>query len=154
MKIKIAIYILLALIILINIFIFANSFDTVEQSYEKSDAVTEVIESIVKDNNKEFNMSKVIRKSAHLFEFALMGLAVTLCLYLVKRCYSKRLYGFGCFYVLAIAVIDEFIQSFSDRTSLVSDVLLDFSGFLIGSILMILCIAVFNAVNKKRNKTI
>ena len=77
MRIKIAIFALLVLTILINMFIFANSFDDVERSYEKSDVVTDVIESIVKDDAKEINLSYLVRKSAHLFEFAMLGIVLT-----------------------------------------------------------------------------
>ncbi|MBO5870163.1 MAG: VanZ family protein [Clostridia bacterium] len=153
MKTKITILFLLFATVIINIFIFANSFDDVQESYEKSDVVTNVVESMVSEQNKvDWNLNKIIRKSAHLFEFALLGITVTLCLYLIKRCYSKRFYGLGCFYVLAIAVLDEFIQSFSDRTSSVRDVLLDFGGFIVGAFILSICVAVFRIISKRKEK--
>ena len=156
MKTKIGILCLLVATAIISIFIFANSLDDVQESYEKSDVVTNAVQSIVNEQNESnWNLSKLIRKSAHLFEFALLGITVTFCLYLIKRCYSKRFYSFGCFYVLAIAVIDEFIQSFSDRTSSVGDVLLDFCGFIIGAVVVLICVAVFRVIAKrKENKCI
>ncbi len=153
MKIKISILCLLLLTVLITVLIFANSFEDVAKSHEKSNAVTDVVESVVNDQDETVTvLNSQIRKFAHIFEFALLGITVTLCLYLIKRCYSKRFYGFGCFYALAIAVLDEYIQSFSNRTSAVKDILLDFSGFLIGAVLVLIGVRVFLIMRKIKEK--
>lgn len=153
MKTRILMICLLAVIIFINAFIFANSFDNVEQSYEKSDVVTDVVGTVVSDEKEAglgLSLSYLVRKFAHLIEFAMLGIAVAVELYLIKRVHSKRFYGVGCFYALAVAVLDEYIQAFSDRTDSIADVLLDFGGFLIGTFIAIIGIFVFLIVNKKR----
>ena len=43
--------------------------------------------------------------------------------------------------VLAVAVLDEFLQGFVGRTSLVSDIVLDFSGALCGIAAMLAVVA-------------
>lgn len=155
MKTRILILLLLGVILLINAFIFANSFDTVEQSYEKSDVVTGVVETVVSDEKEEgLNLRRLVRKSAHLIEFAMLGVAVGIELYLVKRVHSKRFYGLGCFYGLAVAVLDEYIQTFSDRTDSIKDVLLDFGGFIFGTVIAVIGISVFLIVSKKRKRKV
>lgn len=153
MKIKVSILCLLILTLLINTVIFAYSFDDVSKSNEKSGAVTDVVDSVVNDEDGTMHvLNGHVRKIAHLIEFALLGITVALCLYLIKRHYSKRFYGLGCFYALSVAVLDEYIQSFSDRTSSVNDVLLDFCGFVIGAIAISIGIRVFLIVRKIRQK--
>lgn len=70
----------------------------------------------------------IIRKLAHFSEFFLLS-----CFYLLLRRQLSEIYRTRCtllapFAGLLTAVIDEFIQSFSGRGSLVSDVLIDFCG--------------------------
>ena len=63
-------------------------------------------------------------------EFAVLGLLVA-CLMFQLEFPMARL-GYGLFYVLAVAVTDEFIQIFTGRTSSVKDILIDFFGALLG----------------------
>ena len=55
-----------------------------------------------------------------------------LLVYRIKKDYGVGLYATAFFYVLLVAVLDEHIQSFSDRTSSTGDILLDFIGSLTG----------------------
>ena len=73
----------------------------------------------------------LVRKGAHLFEYAMLGSF----LYLLFKCFKQREYNcwiYALFLVLLCATIDEFFQSFVGRTSSVRDVLIDFSGAIIG----------------------
>ena len=73
----------------------------------------------------------VVRKGAHLFEYAILGSL----LYLLFKCFKQREHNcwiYALFLVLLCATIDEFFQSFVGRTSSVRDVLIDFSGGIIG----------------------
>ena len=74
----------------------------------------------------------IVRKMAHLIEYAVLGIAVMLFVKCVEKDYLKRLYGTALFYVLFVAVLDEYIQGFSGRTSSTGDILLDFLGALVG----------------------
>ena len=73
----------------------------------------------------------VVRKGAHLFEYAMLGGL----LYLLFKCFKQREHNcwiYALFLVLLCATMDEFFQSFVGRTSSVRDVLIDFSGGIIG----------------------
>ena len=54
------------------------------------------------------------------------------------------------FSLLAIGVLDEFLQSFSSRNSSVNDILLDFAGGVLGMCLTTALIKVINFVKHKR----
>ncbi len=80
----------------------------------------------------EQNGDFVLRKIAHVAEYALLGFFT-----LTVRAFGKTKKPLNCiwfslFFVLAVAVLDEFFQSFGGRNSTVSDVLLDFVGALMG----------------------
>ena len=73
----------------------------------------------------------LVRKGAHLFEYAMLGSL----LYLLFKCFKQREHNcwiYALFLVLLCATMDEFFQSFVGRTSSVRDVLIDFSGAIIG----------------------
>ena len=73
----------------------------------------------------------VVRKGAHLFEYAMLGSL----LYLLFKCFKQREYNcwiYALFLVLLCATMDEFFQSFVGRTSSVRDVLIDFIGGILG----------------------
>lgn len=120
---------LIATIILTLAFIWSNSLVTGVKSNSESMEVTQKVQSVVDPNKNippvKFNV--FVRKSAHIFEFMLLGLE----LMLLKLASKKIQLSTILFIILASAVIDEFIQSFSDRTDLVSDIIIDFSGALI-----------------------
>lgn len=81
---------------------------------------------------KDKKLSYIVRKNAHGFMYMILSVLVSSIFFV----FNKR--GMGAIiYILFIclfyAVTDEFHQSFvSGRTSLVSDVLIDFGGALIG----------------------
>lgn len=93
-------------------------------------------ETITKEDNQSLQklkdtLSYSIRKGAHLFEY----LVLSMLLYKVFNFYSisKRdqiIYTLSI--LLLCAVLDEFFQSFVQRTSSVQDVLLDLGGGIVG----------------------
>lgn len=88
----------------------------------------------------------IVRKGAHLFEYAMLGSF----LYLLFKCFKQREYNcwiYALFLVLLCATIDEFFQSFVGRTSSVRDVLIDFSGAIIGMSVMSLLTFCFEKVS-------
>lgn len=117
-------------LLLITIFIFMNSFNDSYVSHNLSDAVVEII--LPPQCAFVDGISLLIRKTAHLIEYAALGVAAIILAKQAEKDFSKKYYSTTLFYVLAVAVIDEHIQSFSDRTSSTSDILLDFSGAVIG----------------------
>lgn len=134
---------LIVAIVLTLAFIWSNSLTVGKKSNSKSMQVTEKVQSVIDPDKTippvKFNV--FVRKSAHVFEFMLLGLE----LMLLKIISRKPQIFTVLFIILASAVADEFIQSFSDRTDLVSDVLIDFSGALFA----ILIIQVVYVVGKK-----
>ena len=76
-------------------------------------------------------ISFIIRKGAHFLEYLL--LTILIVTYLRNGEYTKReLMVYPLFIVLFLSVSDEFIQSFVGRGSNVRDIVLDFSGGMVG----------------------
>ena len=77
-----------------------------------------------------------IRKLAHFVEFGVLGVSLALVMLTGRGCSRQR--SLNCVFVgMAVALIDETIQIFSGRGSLVSDTWLDLSGALAGLLLVI-----------------
>lgn len=73
-----------------------------------------------------------VRKCAHFAEYAVLGAeCAAITVLLTRRVISPYLWA-DLFIVLAVAVIDEYVQAFVGRTSLAVDVVIDFSGALAG----------------------
>lgn len=133
-------FISVAFVVLWMIFIFANSAVTGENSNKTSLYFTDrIIASIKKISpNLSNNVDKInffVRKNGHGLEYLVLALLVAN----VFRCFSKKpkeVFITILFICLLYAVSDEFHQSFvPGRSSMVSDVLIDFGGSLIGTII-------------------
>jgi len=143
---------MIVLIIATYVFIFGNSLQPVSESQAESLSVLErvkpVFEAVVGQGNVTDHL---VRKIAHFTEFFLLGLE-----WLVFVSLSKKINGqhiANCLFIgLASAVIDESLQMLSPgRGPQVSDVLLDFSGFCFG-ILVISTILLLRRKHIKRKK--
>lgn len=87
---------------------------------------------------KENKLDYIIRKNAHAFMYMILSYLVSAIFFVFNK-RGKDAIIYILFICLFYAVIDEFHQSFvPGRTSLVSDVLVDFSGALIGLIFLYL----------------
>ena len=96
-------------------------------------------------------MHKFVRKAAHFIEFAALGGCIGLFTDGVTRRFWQSWAVFmPLFVILLTGVVDEFIQSFSDRTSMVKDVLLDFSGGLFGLLCAGMLLYACSRLQKKR----
>lgn len=129
-KSKLYTAILSALCVLTVLFIWSNSLFTKEQSQKQSQGLLAALEPAIEavlGVDVDMQDDRWLRKSAHFFEFALLGLELAL---LAKRRGSFNAQGIcNClFAALLVAVSDESIQLLSNRGSQVQDVLLDFSG--------------------------
>ena len=80
----------------------------------------------------------LLRKGAHVTEFALLGLSLGGFARALGRLHRRDYVALPLLLTLSAAVTDEFIQSFTGRTSSVHDVVLDFCGGLLGLGLMVL----------------
>ena len=136
------------------LFIWSNSFDGAAKSTEKSDRVIEKVEPIINPNQtmSHDSVSFIVRKSAHFLEFALLGFLcesfyLSFCGYSPSRVRIFML--FVPLYTFAVALADEMIQSFNDRTNSFTDVLIDFSGSVFGIVLSFVLALIISAVVKK-----
>lgn len=147
--------ILFVLVISTTVFIFCNSSKNIEATYHDSDSVVEMIKPIIDETSfeKEYTIDFWVRKAAHGIEFCFLGICVAALLLHIKKRYQRRLLGFGFFYLLLVAVIDEFIQSFNERTSCVEDIVIDFCGAVAGLLLVMLLIVLYKFIKKMSNKS-
>ena len=128
----------LILTLLTTAFIFSNSLKTGPQSLAQSNVVLKWIAAIIDPHNKiPFEtMNFFVRKAAHMAEFALLGFSLGGLNGAITDLRGKNTPFLPPFLSLLVAVSDEFIQSFTGRTSQVRDVLIDFSGALLGLLLI------------------
>lgn len=103
-----------------------------ENSDKKTTIISKEIHSTVKASKISVDqIDFYIRKSSHFFEY------LVLCVLLLKTrgVYNIKLKDsviYILFLCLLIANLDEFYQSFTGRTSMVRDCLIDFGGSFIG----------------------
>ncbi|MBP5493859.1 MAG: VanZ family protein [Lachnospiraceae bacterium] len=156
--------IILSVIILLTVLIiWGHSFMTPEMSSEESSFVKEIVEAVVQSvsNNETFTIPEiVIRKSAHFFEYAVLGLELTILITVnkieplsddKKRGLIKRVFFFyptAFIFSLLVASLDETIQYFTGRYSSVWDVLLDMTGASFSILLFLL----FRKLSLRRKK--
>lgn len=135
-------YILIALIAGVTLFIWSNSMVGRENSAQLSGGFTAWLQSALNLKLSEH----FIRKAAHFCEYALLG-----GLYGLKfrqgRKTGQWVYNFTMA-GLATAVVDESIQIVSGRGPMVSDVLLDFCGFITGFAVVQLLFWLLSSRNK------
>ena len=135
-------------------FAFANSLKDREASGADSNFVVKLVSPVfdtIFGEDHGINVHFLVRKGAHLTEFCILDiLTLNLARFLEKR-YAPRLFGYCLFYVLFVAVSDEFIQIYSGRGSTVSDVLIDFCGASIGFLITIGFCAIKN--RRKKNES-
>lgn len=148
---KLIIVVFSVLVLLISVFIFVNSAMDYEASHSSSGAIADIIspDASVEDYEQtEFTL----RKLAHLIEyFSLGAVSAALCIS-ISRFYGRKLYGYALFYSLLVAVIDEYIQSFTGRGSMLSDVVLDLAGIVLGFTLMLIGFYLVLFIKKKNKK--
>lgn len=131
---KAMLWLFVLLSVLITLFVFGNSMKSGDASMAESDSVVAFVQPILDRMpcHPDTSHSVLIRKLAHFAEFFALGFFYggTVCLLFQKN--RKPQYFPVLFSVLFVAVIDEYIQSFTGRTSSVKDVLIDFCGALTG----------------------
>jgi VanZ family protein len=87
---------------------------------------------------KDKKLNVIVRKSGHFFEY--MVLSIILGSILIRTTEDSITGIINVLFIcLIIAVFDEYYQSFTGRTSKVSDVLIDFFGGLLGVFLCTIC---------------
>ena len=138
------------MIIIVTVFIFGNSFAGYNMSHNTSDSVSEII--LPDKYSDSETMLLIIRKLAHLIEYAALGISVLLLVKFIDMHYRKKRYAEALFYVLFVAVLDEHIQSFSDWTSSTGDILVDFFGAIIGFAIGITMYFIYVKLKKEKKR--
>lgn len=153
-KWHIAVAAVLATLVLINmVVIFMLSSESREESGERSTGVVSFILHLIHPDFDELpyreqieamkSIHSLIRKAAHFCEYALLGFLFTGFLCFIRR-HFKRLRGLPYWltwvippvFCLLYAISDEVHQIFSNRGPSAKDVLIDFSGAVMGICLM------------------
>lgn len=136
-------------------FIWGNSLLPGTESGNLSGNVLNFVNSFLKNVgiNKEVS-HYMIRKSAHFTEHMCFGA----CLLVTLRAYTQEVLKYISnilFIGLLVPVIDEFIQLFIDgRGGEIKDVIIDFSGLLVGIIISFIIVFLIDRKNKSRLKLI
>ena len=151
MKAKHWMWVFALLSIVTMAYIWGNSLKSIPESAAQSSMVAELIRPIL-DPQKKLPLDvfhNLVRKLAHLVEFFTLGVFV--CGFTVSLGVElkKRLISLPILIVLLVAVGDEFIQYFTHRGSLVTDVVLDFTGALGGLLATAILYRIVVRIKKK-----
>ena len=131
-------------------FIFSNSVRNGEESALQSQWYVDIFISIFDPmQSLEYDVwVTIVRKLAHFTEFFALGLCIKFFIGHVCTAIEKSCLLLPFFITLLCAVSDEFIQSFTGRTSSARDVLIDFAGSITG----ILIAALLMKIGKNKTK--
>ena len=143
--------ILYIVIILTLIFIWGNSLLNAEISSYISDFFKDIILSVFPfvPSGEAEGTGGVVRKLAHITEFAILGVELSLFFQPLKDRNNKKYINL-VFCGFATAFVDETIQLFiPGRAGLVSDIWIDLCGFATGCIVY----SVIYIAKNKRNKS-
>ena len=125
---RISLFFLIALTLA---FIWSRSMKSVEESRSESAAVMQFLKPFLKlIFPKRPITNHLVRKLAHFFEYALLGVEIAACYFLWKE--RKRFWVYPLIMGFTVASIDETIQLFVGRGNQFSDVMLDLFGFACG----------------------
>ena len=130
--------VLLICIIATYFIIYGSSMKSPKESGDLSQSVTDAIKPILDADNSipddvfEFRL----RKFAHFFEFMVLSVEITVLYIILQKtppCLTHSL--IIVFLIMASALLDETLQIFSQRGSAVTDVWIDSSGGITGTVL-------------------
>ncbi len=126
--------------VLILAFIWGNSMYSKQESAAESESVTTLLFDFFAGIVGAENVTDhLVRKIAHFVEFFAFGVSLEM-LYAGLPMQTRRRIFSTAGASLLVALIDETIQIFSERGSMVADVWLDFSGALTGTLLLALAL--------------
>lgn len=122
----------LIFVITIMIIIFIFSHDSGSISTIKSNILVDGFYNILNFNINRRLLTKIIRKSAHISLYALLGFSVSN--YLID--FNKKIYINSILFILIYSISDEVHQLFiPNRSGSIIDILIDLIGGIIGIIL-------------------
>ena len=110
-------------------------------SYKITDVIVSVVDNDNKSDNTRETVNYIVRKGAHFTEYLILGVLTLNVLNLYSISNKKKLI-FGLVFCLLYAGSDEYHQMYiADRSPMLKDVLIDFSGAVIG-------IFIYNKIKK------
>ena len=122
----------LLIVITIMVIIFIFSHDSGSISTIKSNIFVDRFYNIFNFNINRRLLTKIIRKSAHISLYALLGFSVSN--YLID--FNKKIYINSILFILIYSISDEVHQLFiPNRSGSIIDILIDLIGGIIGIIL-------------------
>lgn len=122
----------LIFVITIMVIIFIFSHDSGSTSTIKSNILVDGFYNIFNFNINRRLLTKIIRKSAHISLYALLGFSVSN--YLID--FNKKIYINSILFILIYSISDEVHQLFiPNRSGSIIDILIDLIGGIIGIIL-------------------
>lgn len=122
----------LLIVITIMVIIFIFSHDSGSTSTIKSNILVDGFYNIFNFNINRRLLTKIIRKSAHISLYALLGFSVSN--YLID--FNKKIYINSILFILIYSISDEVHQLFiPNRSGSIIDILIDLIGGIIGIIL-------------------
>lgn len=115
-------------------FIWGNSVKSQEESSAQSRAVSNFLRQILDPAGiiPVYKFHHFVRKAAHFVEFAVLGGLIGCMFQAIRSRTGRGFYVLPVIMVVLVAVLDEYIQTFTGRGNRVSDVLLDCYGGLFG----------------------
>ncbi len=153
--IEILIAVLFAAVFAITAFILYNSGRSPEESASYSDSVQQaIVQPIVGEKEAEIGIARLkhlVRKAGHLIEYGMLSLFATLLVLAANKKTARFFGGTAAFYVLLVASLDELIQGYVGRRSLVSDIFIDLAGAVAGACVAA-CLCAFVVLVKKKIK--
>lgn len=144
---KIIMFVLTACLIA---FAFIHSSMPADVSGEESENVMFFLQNILKFLGFSTELTDhIVRKAAHFIEYAAIGSLLMCCAYSFNRFKPYKYYVHMLFAGLATAVCDETIQlNVVGRSGQVVDVLLDFSGVIFGTLIMLVAFTIYKRIRK------
>lgn len=119
-------------------------------SGEESASVMNIIQHILNFFGFSAELTDfIVRKIAHFTEYTALGCLLLSCAYSFDRIKPQKYFSYYLLVGLFVPVCDEFIQLFVDgRSAQVTDVLIDFSGVILGTVIMLVVYSIYRRVKK------
>ena len=139
------------------IVIFCFSAQVADQSQQTSDGILIKLFEFISISLKDYpslwdTLSYMIRKAAHMSEYAVLSI---LCTLYIKECSAKHPLWMGWLMASFYACTDEFHQLFvAGRSGEVKDVMIDACGAIIGILFLLICSGIRKRRDKKRGMSI
>ena len=134
------------LAVLVTLVIWGNSLRTVQQCDALNLSITDAIRpSLDPDEKVEKEVFQILlSKCVHVIEFTALGFCLGGAVYHWGAEKGRKYVALPMLLALSVGVLDEFIQTFTGRSSAISDVLLDFGSAMLGFCLVSLVLWIWH----------